>query len=155
MPRYFTLSEAEQMLPEVDQALRDALFHKSEYRAAEDELNRNTQRIRMAGGSRVNPGPLLAMRARRDTSAAALREIFEGIEQMGVLVKDLDIGLMDFLTLYHGREVCLCWKLGEDHIRFWHGTEEGFPGRKLIDDEFLQNHAGDSRGGPAGGSAPH
>jgi hypothetical protein len=143
MPRYFTLSEAEQMLPDVDQALRDALFHKSEYRAAEDELNRNTQRIRMAGGSRVNPGPLLAMRTRRDTSATALKEIFERIEQMGVLVKDLDIGLMDFLTLYHGREVCLCWKLGEERIRFWHGTEEGFPGRKPIDDEFLQNHHGD------------
>ena len=79
MSRYFTLSEAEQMLPDVDQALRDALFHKSEYRAAEEELSRNTQRIRMAGGSRVNPGPLLAMRARRDTSATALKEIFERI----------------------------------------------------------------------------
>lgn len=148
MPRYFTLAEAERMLPEVDHALRDALFHKAEYQAAEDELKRNTQRIRMSGGSRVNPGPLLAMRARRDASAKALQEIFERIEKMGVLVKDLDIGLMDFLTLYHGREVCLCWKLGEDRIRFWHGAEEGFPGRKPIDDEFLENHG-------AGGSGPN
>jgi len=156
MPRYFTLAEAQQMLPEVDRALRDALFHKSEYQAADEEFNRNTERIRMAGGSRVNPGLLLAMRARRDASATALKEIFERIEQMGVLIKDLDIGLMDFLTLYHGREVCLCWKLGEDRIRFWHGTEEGFPGRKAIDDEFLQNHKGDgSGGGSSGGSAPH
>ena len=68
MPRYYTLAEAELMLPEVDRALRDALFHKSEYQTAEEELNRNTQRIRMAGGSRVNPGPFLAMRSRRDTS---------------------------------------------------------------------------------------
>ena len=128
MPRHFTLAEAEQMLPEVERALRDALFHKSEYQAAEEELNPSMQRIRMAGGSRVNPGPILATRARRDTSAGALREIFERIEQMGVLIKDLDIGLIDFLTLYHGREVCLCWKLGEDRIRFWHGMEEGFRG---------------------------
>ena len=49
---------------------------------------------------------------------------------------------IDFLTLYHGREVCLCWKLGEDRIRFWHGMEEGFRGRKAIDEEFLENHAG-------------
>ena len=147
MPRYFTLIEAEQMLPEVDRTLRDALFHKSEYQSADEELNRNTQRIRMAGGSRVNPGPLLAMRVRRDTSAAALKNIFERIEEIGVLVKDLDIGLIDFLTLYHGREVCLCWKLGEDRIRFWHGTEEGFPGRKAIDDEFLQNHGTGGTGG--------
>ena len=155
MPRYFTLIEAEQMLPEVDRTLRDALFHKSEYQAADDELNRNTQRIRMAGGSRVNPGPLLAMRVRRDTSAAALKNIFERIEEIGVLVKDLDIGLIDFLTLYHGREVCLCWKLGEESIRFWHGTEEGFPGRKAIDDEFLQNHSGSGHADPAGDNTPN
>jgi hypothetical protein len=144
MPRHFRLAEAEQMLPEVEQALRDALFHKSEYQAAEEELNQSTQRIRMAGGSRVNPAPILAARARRDTSANALREIFEHVEEMGVLIKDLDIGLIDFLTHYHGREVCLCWKLGEDHIRFWHGTDEGFRGRKPIDDEFMQNHRGDA-----------
>lgn len=144
MPRHFTLAEAEQMLPEVDRALRDALFHKSEYQAADEELNRNTQRIRMAGGSRVNPGPFLAMRARRDTNAGALREIFERIEEMGVLIKDLDIGLIDFLTRYQGRDACLCWKLGEERIRFWHGMEEGFRGRKPIDDDFLENHRGDA-----------
>jgi hypothetical protein len=144
MPRHFTLTEAERMLPEVDRALRDALFHKAEYQAAEAELNATMQGIRMAGGSRVNPGPILATRARRDASTGALREIFEKIEQMGVLIKNLDIGLIDFLTRYEGREVCLCWKLGEERIRFWHGTEEGFAGRKPIDDEFLENHRGDS-----------
>jgi hypothetical protein len=144
MPRHFTLTEAERMLPEVDRALRDALFHKAEYQAADAELNATMQGIRMAGGSRVNPGPILATRARRDGSTAALREVFEKIEKMGVLVKDLDIGLIDFLTLYQGREVCLCWKLGEEGIRFWHGTEEGFAGRKPIDDQFLENHRGDA-----------
>jgi hypothetical protein len=144
MPRHFTLTEAERMLPEVERALRDALFHKAEYQAADESLNATMQGIRMAGGSRVNPGPILATRARRDTSARALREVFETIEQIGVLVKDLDIGLIDFLTLYQGREVCLCWKLGEERIRFWHGMEEGFAGRKPIDDEFLENHRGDA-----------
>ena len=144
MPRHFTLTEAERMLPEVDRALRDALFHKAEYQAADAELNATMQGIRMAGGSRVNPGPILATRARRDASTAALREVFEKIEQMGVLVKDLDIGLIDFLTLYQGREVCLCWKLGEERIRYWHGMDEGFAGRKPIDDEFLDNHRGDA-----------
>ena len=144
MPRHFTLTEAERMLPEVDRALRDALFHKAEYQTAEAELNATMQGIRMAGGSRVNPGPILATRARRDASTGALREVFEKIEQIGVLVKDLDVGLIDFLTLYQGREVCLCWKLGEERIRFWHGIDEGFAGRKLIDDEFLENHRGDA-----------
>jgi hypothetical protein len=143
MPRHFTLAEAEAMLPEVERILRDALFQKTEYQAAEEEFNRTTQRIRMAGGSRVDPGPFLAMRSRRDTSAAAHKDAFELMEDMGVLVKDLDIGLIDFLTRYHGREVCLCWKLGEDRIAFWHGMEEGFRGRKAIDQEFVRNHRGD------------
>ncbi|MEO8051591.1 MAG: DUF2203 domain-containing protein [Acidobacteriota bacterium] len=144
MARHFTLTEAERLLPEVDRALRDALFHKAEYQSAEEALNASMQRIRMAGGSRVNPGPILTTRARRDASAGALREIFERIEQIGVLIKDLDIGLIDFLTRYQGREVCLCWKLGEERIHFWHGTEEGYAGRKPIDDEFLENHRGDA-----------
>lgn len=144
MPRHFTLTEAERMLPEVDRALRDALFHKAQYQAAEEALNATMERIRMAGGSRVNPTPILAMRAGRDASAGALREVFEKIEQMGILVKDLDIGLIDFLAHYQGREVCLCWKLGEERIRFWHGTDEGYAGRKPIDREFLENHRGDA-----------
>ena len=143
MPRHFTLAQAEQLLPEVEQALRDALFHKSEYQAAEEELNQSTQRIRMAGGSRVNPAPFLALRARRDTSAAALKESFERIEEIGVLIKDLDIGLIDFPTQFHGEEVYLCWKLGESGIRFWHGVHEGFRGRKPIDQEFLEHHRGE------------
>ena len=130
------------MLPEVNKALREALIHKSEYQAAEEEFKRQTQRVRMAGGSRVNPAPFLELRARRDASAAGLQDIFRLFEDLGVLIKDLDIGLIDFLTLYGGREVCLCWKLGEDGIQFWHGPEEGFRGRKAIDEEFLHNHRG-------------
>lgn len=152
MPRYLTLAQAEQMLPEVDKALRDALFHKSEYQAAETELKSVTQRVRVSGGARVDPSAFLATKARRDTSAAALKDIFERIEEMGVLVKDLEIGLIDFLTLYHGKEVCLCWKLGEERIAFWHGMEEGFRGRKAIDEEFLENHG---TGGGTGDGAPN
>jgi hypothetical protein len=142
MARYFTVAQAERMLPEVERALRDALFHKAEYQKADQEFSQQMQRIRMAGGSRVDRGPLLALRARRDTSAAALQEAMERVEQTGALVKDLDIGLIDFLTFYDEREVCLCWKLGEDRIRFWHGLEEGFRGRKPIDEGFLASHRG-------------
>ena len=144
MPRYFTLAESERLLPEVESALREAIFHRAEYQKADQELDASHQRIRMAGGSRVDRGAFLALQARRDTSTAALKNALDRIAQMGVLVKDLDTGLIDFLTRYHGREVCLCWKLGEDRIRFWHGIEEGFAGRKPIDEDFLNSHRGDS-----------
>jgi hypothetical protein len=146
MPRYFTISESEQLLSEVAQALRDAVFHRAEYRIADEELESTVQRVRMAGGSRIDRGAHLAVRARRETSAAALAEALERIEHAGALVKDLETGLVDFLTRYQGREVCLCWKLGEDGIRYWHGTEEGFRGRKPIDEEFVKHHRGESDG---------
>jgi hypothetical protein len=140
MSRYFTLAESERLLPTIERELRQALFHKNEYQTAEAELDACMRHIRDSGGARVHPGEVLALRARRDTSGAALKSAIETIEQTGALIKDLDIGLIDFLTLYHGREVCLCWKLGESAIEFWHGTEEGFRGRKPVDSEFRASH---------------
>lgn len=144
MSRYFSLQEAERLLPEVERALRDAISQKAEYQAAEGDLNRATQRIRMAGGSRVSPGPFLALRARKDAASTALNAAIERVSELGAQIKDLDIGLIDFPTRYQGREVLLCWKLGEERIAFWHGVDEGFRGRKPIDDEFHENHHGTS-----------
>ena len=141
--RYFTLPEAQRVLPEVERHLREALFHRSESRKAQEDMDRTTDRVRLSGGARVNPSEVLSQRARRDTSISALKEALDGIAEAGAVVKDLDIGLLDFMTRYRDRDVCLCWKLGEDQIRFWHGEEEGFRGRKPIDQEFLQNHRGE------------
>ena len=140
MPKYFTLPNAELLLPEIDRLLHLAIHHKSEYAEGDRELEQALSKIRMSGGARVDRGAILALRARRDSSAAALKDALTEIEKAGALVKDLDIGLIDFLCLYQGREVCLCWKLGEARIRFWHGTEEGFKGRKPIDEHFLREH---------------
>ena len=59
-------------------------------------------------------------------------------------MKDLDVGLVDFPTLFRGEEVYLCWRMDEDDIDHWHGVNEGFAGRKPIDKHFVDNHRGDS-----------
>ena len=143
MARYFTLAEAQQSIPKVESLLRDALAHKAGYQKAQEQLDQITERVRISGGARVNPGQVLSLRAGRDGSVTALKRVLEEIGELGALVKDLDIGLIDFMTLYQNREVCLCWKLGEDAIRFWHGAEEGFAGRKPIDDQFVKQHRGE------------
>jgi len=148
MPRYFTLDECTALLPKVERALRDAVLHKSEYHKADTELDSSMKHIRVSGGARVNRSAYLATRARRDSSAAALREALERVEQTGAVVKDLDIGLIDFLSLYRGREVYLCWRLGEEKIAFWHGIEEGFRGRKPIDEDFLRCHGENAADAP-------
>jgi hypothetical protein len=145
--RYFTLAEAERVLPAVERFLRDALFHKAEYQRAHTALEQTALRVRMSGGARVDPSAMQALRANRDRSLTQLKRALEEIEEAGALVKDLDIGLLDFMSRYHDRDVCLCWKLGEDTIRFWHAEEEGFRGRKPIDQEFLANHRGESTSG--------
>jgi hypothetical protein len=143
MPRYFTLSESEKLLPKLERVLRSAVLHKAEYEKADQELDSTLRHVRISGGAQINRGDYLACRARRDTSAVAMKESITTIEETGALVKDLDMGLIDFLSMYRGQEVCLCWKLGEDSIRFWHGTDEGFRGRKPIDEDFLERHRGE------------
>lgn len=143
MPRFFKLDQAERLLPEVETSIREAVYLKSEFQQAEDELRNALQRITMMGGARVDREHLSTQKSRREASAAKLKETVEKIHSLGVLVKDLDLGLIDFPCLYRGEEVYLCWKLGESGIGFWHGVSEGFRGRKKIDQEFLDHHTGD------------
>ena len=143
MPRFFTLQQAEQLLPEVESAIRSAISLKSEYQQAEAEWQNFSHRITMLGGVLVDHSQLREQKNRRESLARDLQEALEKIHEYGCLVKDLDIGLIDFPTQFHGEEVYLCWKLGESGIRFWHGVQEGFRGRKPIDQEFLEQHRGE------------
>jgi hypothetical protein len=146
MPRYFTLAQAEQVLPAVTRSIREGIALKQSYEQAEGELSSVRERIMLLGGSLVDRRPLLECRNRRDSLASQLNEAIERIQQHGCLVKDLDLGLIDFPTLFRGEEVYLCWKLGEDAIQFWHGMHEGYRGRKEIDREFLEQHRGEEEG---------
>ena len=143
MGQYFTVAQADKLLPLVEQAIRDAIDLKKFYAQAELVLEEETRRITMSGGAFVNSTKLHAERSRRDTCARQLNQALEKIHSYGCEVKDLDIGLIDFRTWYQGQEVYLCWRLGEQGITHWHGLSEGFPGRKPITDDFLREHSGD------------
>ena len=143
VPRFFTLHEAEQLLPQVEAAIRDAISRKAEYQESESGWQAFQRRVMLLGGVQVDHEQLLALKNRRDSAAAGVKEAIEKIHEYGCLVKDLDIGLIDFPTLLRGEEVYLCWKLGESAIQFWHGVHEGFPGRKPIDQEFVDQHQGE------------
>jgi len=144
MPRYFTLREARAALPAVSRDVRDAVTAKARYQEADQLLQTLGQRILMRGGIMVDTASAEAWKAQRDSGAQTLKATLGRIEDLGVLVKDLDVGLIDFPTLYRGQEVYLCYRMDETDIDFWHGTQEGFAGRKLIDGEFLSHHTGDS-----------
>ncbi len=143
MARHFTLAQASGLLREIEPELRAAARLRADLATVESQLGRFSRRIEMAGGTLVDPSEFLVLQGRRDALAGRLREVVEGIHAHGCQIKDLESGLVDFPTFYRGREVLLCWKAGEDGIRHWHGLEEGFRGRKPIDQDFLDHHTGD------------
>lgn len=142
MSHYYRIEEAEAVLPAVEAALERGIELKSNMESAEQGLDQVKQRIHMLGGSMVNRDHVVGLKEKRDAAALELSETLERIQNFGCQVKDLDIGLIDFPTLYHDEEVLLCWRLGEPAILFWHDLTEGFQGRKMIDDEFRKNHRG-------------
>jgi hypothetical protein len=143
MPKFFTLPEAERLLPAIEKIIREAVSLKGRYQESEQEIQSFAQRIAMQGGMSVDRDAVLEQRSQRDRQGEGLKAAVEQIQEYGCVIKDLDVGLIDFPTLFRGKEVYLCWKMGESGISHWHGTDEGFAGRKPIDADFLANHAGD------------
>ncbi len=136
MPKFFTLQEAEDAIPRIEGWLRTAIEARKDAVGAEQELQDVSQRIQMSGGMEIEPAKVAEHRARKEVSMRRFKESMESIENSGCVVKDLDIGLIDFPAKRGADEVYLCWKLGEARIEFWHGMDEGFTGRKRIAGEF-------------------
>jgi hypothetical protein len=143
MSQRFTIKEAESLIPLLDRLLREAISMKMEYEEAEQILQSMNERVVMMGGLRINRNQAVEARGRREVSAARMKSALERVQGTGCQVKDLDIGLIDFPTMYRGTEVLMCWKLGETAIEFWHGVDEGFRGRKPIDQDFRDQHSGE------------
>ena len=87
----------------------------------------------MLGGSLVSQTDVSELRTRYNQTGMKLQRALETIQATGCLVKDLEMGLLDFPAILNDEEVLLCWRLGEDRIRYYHGVNEGFQGRKPLD----------------------
>ena len=136
--RTFTLDEAQSLLPVLESLLRTAVAGKKvmeEFEAEQQELN---HRIFLNGGTHVDVVPLARRKAERVKAEPRAKDALAEIDSIGVQVKDLDIGLLDFPCEVQGEIILLCWKLGETSITHWHGTQEGFAGRKPIDERIAR-----------------
>jgi hypothetical protein len=98
---------------------------------AQDERDRLAQRISGNGGG-IPPTELAAAQEAVETAASELATAIGQVQAEGVLVKDLDSGLVDFPAKRDGEDILLCWQLGEDEVAFWHGLEDGFAGRQPL-----------------------
>lgn len=124
------------MIPQLEVWLRQVIDSKQQVVELDSELQEVQVRIQMMGGIELNPARIAEKKLIRNSNVEKLKALIENIQQSGCLVKDLDMGLVDFPALLNNEEVYLCWKLGEPRIDFWHGVTEGFAGRKRISGEF-------------------
>jgi hypothetical protein len=130
------LSEAQTLLPVLEALLRKAQAAGIRAGELESEMQELTQRIFLSGGMHVNVVQAARRRAERERTMQEARDTLLEIDEIGVQVKDLEKGLLDFPCVVDGQTVLLCWKLGEKEIGFWHTTEDGFAGRKPLDARF-------------------
>lgn len=132
----FTLDEAQSLLPLMESLLKRAIESKQAAQEVESRLAELGRRIYLAGGMRVNVAEAGRMRTEMDGHLQRVKESIAEIDAIGVQVKDVDTGLLDFPCRVDDKVVLLCWQMGETAIEHWHTMEDGFKGRKPLDNRF-------------------
>jgi len=123
--KYFTIEEAEELLPQIEKILKRTI-----------RLNKALELLNSIEIEDYDDYNNLRRITKTNKEFHKLSyEFYSNIEQLediGCLIKDLETGLVDFYHKFEGRDIFLCWKLGEKNIKFWHETDSGFMGRKQI-----------------------
>ena len=129
--RTFTPDEANAALAEVRPLVERMVAAREALLDAQRRQAELVARVASNGGG-LTPPDVSAVAAEVQQATAELVAVVEELERLGVQVKDLDRGLVDFPCEHRGRVVLLCWELGEDEVAYWHGEDEGFAGRRPL-----------------------
>jgi hypothetical protein len=135
--RLFTLTEAERARRDLEPFLLEAIACRKKLSGIDDHFSAVSARIMMMGGVLVPYEKLAKLRLEHTGLTSTMKSSLEKILETGCVIKDLDVGLLDFPAIIDNQEVYLCWKLGEDRIRFYHRQDEGFAGRKPLNPRDL------------------
>ncbi|MEK6835540.1 MAG: DUF2203 domain-containing protein, partial [Nanoarchaeota archaeon] len=124
--RYLTLQEAESLIPAIEKRLTRLI-----------QLNKT---LVMLNSIEINYEDEFQFIKNEISSRKVTHKLYnefytllEEILNYGAIVKDLDIGLADFYSIHNGKEILLCWRLGEEKIKYWHESDSGYDQRKPID----------------------
>lgn len=124
--RVFSLYEANQLIPQLQSHLTTVRQRKGVLLRTQEEVRKASANARYGGGTAVGSHYVKSL---QDISAN-----LRAIHELGVVVKDIDLGLCDFPHVRDGRIVYLCWKLGEKEIRWWHELTTGYKDRCPLED---------------------
>lgn len=128
---HFTLKEANAKLPSVIKKFKDLVNLKNEVVKIQTEIETNPKYMSSFKDYSLKKQEL-------NTAISNFYKSIEDIESSGIMIKSIDEGLLDFPSLRFNEEIWLCWKEGETEIKFWHGKDEGFNGRKPVENVDLE-----------------
>jgi hypothetical protein len=131
--KLFSLRDAERLRIQLEPILIDAIEARRRLSELDEELGKLAERVQQSGGLLISHDKAAKQRLEHNRLAGAVRDALDKIQATGCVVKDLEVGLLDFPARINGEAVYWCWRLGEDRIRFYHAQDEGFSGRKPID----------------------
>lgn len=121
--RHYTVEEANRMLPRLEPML-------GELRAARDQLTEKEAHEALSGAAPGNGG---GEEGRQVGEAfLELRRLLVELQALGLVIRDVDRGLIDFPAIVEGREAYLCWERGEDEVAHWHDLDAGYGGRRPL-----------------------
>ncbi len=123
--RYFTLPQANRALSLVRRIVADIIPLHREASARRERMDRLAQAGRTA--------ELVEQRAALEDEVERLQGLVDELAEIGAQLKDWQMGLVDFPAMHQGREVLLCWRVGEERIDFWHEPSDGFAGRQPVE----------------------
>lgn len=146
----FTIDEAQSLLPLLESLLKRAIDAKKAAEEVESGLSDLARRIYLSGGMKVDAGAVVQQRAEMEAHLKLARETVAEMDAIGVQVKDLETGLLDFPCRLDDQVVLLCWRMGEPVIEHWHTVESGFKGRQPVDERFRRRS---NSGGPGPGGS--
>ena len=129
-PRYFTIEEASSLLPHLTEILLDMQARQRELDGLRRQLIEAA--AQSAGDGHLLERDLAQKRTAVEEAASALSDLARQVTNLGCELKGIEEGLIDFRAIREGREVYLCWRLGEERIAFWHGLEAGVAGRQPL-----------------------
>lgn len=130
--RIFTAREANEALALVRPLAEQLVDLRRTWRATHARRTELGALVQGNGGG-LGTSDFAELEAELDALGSEIERCLAQLDEAGVQVKDLDEGLVDFPAVHEGREILLCWRVGEERVAFWHGIEEGFAGRKPID----------------------
>jgi hypothetical protein len=128
---HFTLEQANKILPSVIQKFGNVVSAKNEVVRIQSDFETNPKYME-------NFKDYIIKKQELNSAITNFYKSIEDLEATGVSVKSIDQGLLDFPSLMFNEEIWLCWKQGETEIKFWHGKDEGFNGRKPIESVDLE-----------------